>query len=70
MATYQHRKNKFTDQIQTFADYKNIWLVRKFVSQWGRIVPRYYSGLPVQGQKRIALAVKRARFMALIPFVK
>ena len=70
MATYQHRKNQNTDKILKFADFKDLWLMRKFVSQWGRNVPRYYSGLPVQAQKKIALAVKRARFMGLIPFVK
>lgn len=70
MATYQNRKNPQTDAILRFCDYKNIWLVKKFVSQWGKIVPRYYSGLPLQAQKKVATAVKRARFMGLIPFVK
>ena len=70
MATYQNRKNQNTDKILRFADYKDLWLVKKFVSQWGRIAPRYYSGLPVQAQKKVALAVKRARFMGLIPFTK
>lgn len=70
MATYQNRKNRFNDQLLHFADYKNIYLMRKFISQWGKIVPRYYSGLSLQAQKRVSGAVKRARFMALVPFVR
>ena len=53
-----------------YIDYKDSNLLRRFVSKWGRIVPRYYSGVTLQNQKKIARAVKLARHMALIPFVK
>lgn len=53
-----------------YVDYKNLWLMRRFISQYGRIVPRYYSGNCVFHQKRMSRAIKLAREVALIPYVK
>lgn len=53
-----------------YIDYKNIRLLRTHMSQYGRIVPKYYSGLCVIHQKRMANAIKRAREMALLPYVR
>lgn len=53
-----------------YIDYKNLRLLRKFVSQYGRIVPKYYSGACLKHQKRISRAVKLAREMALMPYVR
>ena len=43
-----------------------------FINVWsfGKIVPRYYSNVSLKNQKKLAKAIKRARIMALIPFVK
>lgn len=51
-------------------DYKNVELLKKYITKFGKIVPRYYSGVSLKNQKKLAQAVKRARIMALIPFVK
>ena len=51
-------------------DYKNVELLKKYITKFGKIVPRYYSGTSLKNQKKLAKAIKRARIMALIPFVK
>ena len=51
-------------------DYKNVELLKKYITKFGKIVPRYYSGVSLKNQKKLAQAIKRARIMALLPFVK
>lgn len=51
-------------------DYKNVELLKKYITKFGKIVPRYYSGVCLKNQKKLARAIKRARIMALLPFVK
>ena len=50
-------------------DYKDTELLKKFVTKFNKIVPRQYSGTPLKVQKKISQAIKRARYMALIPYV-
>ena len=45
-------------------DYKNVELLKKYITKFGKIVPRYYSGVCLKNQKKLA------REMALLPFVK
>lgn len=47
-------------------DYKNVTLLRQFVTDQGRILPRKYTGLPAQYQRRVTLCIKRARQMLLM----
>jgi small subunit ribosomal protein S18 len=47
-------------------DYKNTNLLRTFVTDQGRILPRKYTGLPAQYQRRMTTAIKRARQMLLM----
>lgn len=47
-------------------DYKNTNLLRQFVTDQGRILPRKYTGLPAHYQRRLNAAVKRARQMLLM----
>jgi len=47
-------------------DYKNVVLLRQYVTDAGRILPRKYTGLPARYQRRMTLAVKRARQMLLM----
>ena len=49
-------------------DYKDIALLRKFISELGKIRARRVTGLSVQDQRKIAIAVKNAREMALLPY--
>jgi small subunit ribosomal protein S18 len=51
-------------------NYKNVELLKKYTTKFGKIVPRYYSGVTLKNQKKLANAIKKARVMALIPFVK
>ena len=51
-------------------DYKNIGMLERYISDKGKIRPKRSSGNCVQHQKKVALAIKRARVMALIPFYK
>lgn len=51
-------------------DYKNVELLQKYITKFGKIVPRYYSGVSLKNQKKLSQAIKRARIMALLPFVK
>lgn len=51
-------------------DYKNVELLKKYITKFWKIVPRYYSGVSLKNQKKLSRAIKRARIMALLPFVK
>ena len=51
-------------------DYKNVQLLRTFTDDRGKIVPRRRSGATAKEQRMIAVAIKRAREIALLPFVK
>jgi len=51
-------------------NYKNVELLKKYITKFGKITPRYYSGVSLKNQKKLANAIKKARIMALIPFVK
>jgi small subunit ribosomal protein S18 len=51
-------------------DYKNIGMLERYISDKGKIRPKRSSGNCVQHQKKVALAIKRARVLALIPFYK
>lgn len=50
-------------------DYKDIETLTKFITERGKILPRRITGVSACHQKRLASAIKRARHMALLPFV-
>lgn len=52
-----------------FIDYKDSAKLRKFISERGKILPRRISGTCAVHQRQLTVAVKRARQMALIPYV-
>jgi len=49
--------------------YKDVNLLKIFLTQQGKILPRRVTGLNIQQQKKIAKAIKRARILSLLPFV-
>jgi small subunit ribosomal protein S18 len=51
-------------------DYKDVHILRKFLSSFGKIVPRKRSRVCMKHQRQLANAIKRARIMALLPFVQ
>ena len=50
-------------------DYKDIDLLKLFITEQGKILPRRATGITVQQQRQIAKAIKRARIFSLLPFV-
>ena len=52
----------------TYIDYKDTALLRKFISDRGKIRARRVTGVSVQQQRQIAKAIKNAREMALLPY--
>lgn len=53
-----------------YIDYLDIQTLQRFISSYAKIVSRRRSGVCVKHQRRLAEAIKRARIMALLPFVK
>ena len=53
-----------------FIDYKDVRLLRRFMTDRGKITPRRVTGTSAKYQRKLAIAIKRARMMALVPFVR
>jgi small subunit ribosomal protein S18 len=65
------RKQRMNPLIQagvTYVDYKDTDLLRRFISDRGKIRSRRVTGLTVQQQRAVARAIKNAREMALLPY--
>ena len=52
-----------------YIDYKDATFLTKFVNEQGKILPRRITGTSIKYQKKVAQAVKRARHLALLPYV-
>ena len=52
-----------------FIDYKDPEFLKKFLNEQGKILPRRITGTSVKYQKKVANAVKRARHLALLPYL-
>ncbi|QGF39647.1 30S ribosomal protein S18 [Limosilactobacillus gastricus] len=52
-----------------YIDYKDTELLRRFISERGKILPRRVTGTSAKNQRRLTIAIKRARIMGLLPFV-
>lgn len=50
-------------------DYKDTELLKRFISERGKILPRRVTGTSAKNQRKVVNAIKRARVMALLPFV-
>jgi len=50
-------------------DYKDTALLKRFISERGKILPRRVTGTSAKNQRKVVNAIKRARVMALLPFV-
>lgn len=70
MTRYNRRRRycKFTAEGIEEIDYKDVGLLRQFVSETGKIIPARTTGTSARYQRQLALAVKRARFLALLPY--
>ncbi len=70
MNRYNRRRRycKFTAEGIEEIDYKDIGLLRQFVTETGKIIPARTTGTSARYQRQLALAVKRARYLALLPY--
>ncbi|MBM7095384.1 MULTISPECIES: 30S ribosomal protein S18 [Alteribacter] len=59
----------FTVNKITKIDYKDVDLLKRFVSERGKILPRRVTGTSAKYQRQLTRAIKRSRQMALLPFV-
>ena len=59
----------FTANGITHIDYKDVDLLKKFISERGKILPRRVTGTSAKYQRKLTVAIKRSRQMALLPFV-
>jgi len=64
---YQRRRPR--QVVPDYVDWKDVDLLRQFIPERGKIMPRRISGISAKDQRRIATAIKRARSMAMLPFV-
>lgn len=64
------RKPKVAAAVGVFDlnDFKNIDILRRFLSETGKILPRRRTGLNAQNQRKLARTIKRARMIGLLPF--
>ncbi|TVP86713.1 MAG: 30S ribosomal protein S18 [Acholeplasmataceae bacterium] len=60
----------FTQNKVEHIDFKDVELLKRFITDRGKILPRRVTGTSAKWQRPLAVAIKRARHMALIPFVK
>jgi len=60
----------FTENKISYIDFKEFEILKRFISDRGKILPRRVTGTKAYYQKHLAKAIKRARFMALLPYVK
>ena len=67
------RKRRKVDYIAAnhieYIDYKDIELLKRFISERGKILPHSVTGTGAKNQRKITVAIKRARIMGLLPFV-
>jgi small subunit ribosomal protein S18 len=59
----------FTANGITHIDYKDVDTLKKFISERGKILPRRVTGTSAKYQRKLTVAIKRARQMALLPYV-
>jgi small subunit ribosomal protein S18 len=67
----QFRRKKFcrfTAEGVKEIDYKDLELLKQYITETGKIVPSRITGTSARYQRQLALAVKRARYLALLPY--
>lgn len=70
MSAYFRRKkiNRITAEEANDINYKDINLLKNYISETGKIVPSRITGVPMRTQRQLAQAIKQARFLALLPY--
>jgi small subunit ribosomal protein S18 len=70
MARFMRRRKycRFTVEGIEEVDYKDIDLLKDFVGETGKVVPSRITGTKAKYQRQLATAIKRARYLALLPY--
>ncbi|WP_133127227.1 30S ribosomal protein S18 [Legionella nagasakiensis] len=70
MSAYFRRKkmNRFAAEGAEDIDYKDINLLKNYITETGKIVPSRITGVQTRFQRQLAKAIKHARFLALLPY--
>jgi small subunit ribosomal protein S18 len=70
MARYFRRKKfcRFTAEGIKEVDYKDIGMLKNYIAETGKIVPSRITGTRSRYQRQLATAIKRARYLALLPY--
>ena len=68
---FRHRKKcKFCEEKMNYVDYKNVRMLDQYVADRGKMLSRRLPGTCARPQRMVEDAIKNARIMALLPFVK
>ena len=69
MSRYFRRKRfcKFTAEGTELIDYKDLETLKEYITETGKIVPSRVTGTKARYQRQLATAIKRARFLSLLP---
>lgn len=71
MAEFRKKRRKICQMCAgKSVDYKDVDIIKKYINESGKILPRRITGACARHQRYIAMQVKRARFIGLIPFKK
>ena len=70
MARYLRRKKfcRFTADQVTEIDYKDLETLKQYISETGKIIPTRITGTSARYQRQLTRAIKRARFLSLLPY--
>ena len=60
--------DKFSKSSEVAFDYKDVSSLKRFISEKGKITPRRISYISIKKQKDLSNAIKRARYLALLPY--
>ncbi len=70
MSNFNRRKSDpFSGKNAIRIDYKDVQLLEKYISERGKIVPSRITAVSLKNQRELSQAIKRARFLALLPYV-
>lgn len=60
---------RFTQNKIKYIDYKDVKLLQRYTSEQGKVIPKRITGTSAKYQRQLSIAIKRARHMALLPYV-
>jgi small subunit ribosomal protein S18 len=69
MSNFRRKKaSRIGSEASTQIDYKDVYALKSYITETGKIVPSRITGVPAKMQRQLAKAIKHARFLALIPY--